>query len=325
MKKLKFIFFSCLGTALLGACENSLVETQILTTDVVQESTIANTVIQDPSLEDVLGEVQSKFIQLTYTDPDTGISLDYNLFIPKNYNKNKSYPMVTFIHDDSITGKNSTDALTQGYGGVIWATNAEQQKHESFVLVPLFSSSTIAGGMHQLGSAVDESQVSTLLGLLKLIQTEYSIDNDRFYITGQSMGCMTAFYLNSHYPDMFTATLYVAGQWDVTQLSPLEQQKFFYIVGGGDERAFVEQKNLVNLFNEAKVKYSEAIWDATWTTREKNEATKKVISKNTNANFITWTTGTVLVNSNKNMEHMASFDYAYTVPALRDWLFEQKK
>lgn len=298
------------------------------TADITQTSapsTAAKTT-EDPSLEAVLNEVQSKFVQLIYTDPDTGVSLNYNLFVPTNYDASKTYPMITFIPDDSLTGKSTIEALSQGYGGVIWATDAEQKKHESFVLVPSFASSTIAGGKGQSGSAVDEIQVDTFLDLLKSIQTDYSIDTDRFYITGQSMGCMTSFYLNSHYPDMFTATLYVSGQWDVTQLSPLETQKFFYFAAGGDNQASTGQKDLMNLFNETNTKYvASDNWDATWDTTVKNETAEKMIAENTNRNFVTWETGTVLVNSTQNMEHMASFDYGYTVPAVRDWLFSQKK
>lgn len=319
----------------IDIAKESVQSTPVLTQESVesisatpQESPINTTAAtaEDPSLEAVLNEVQSKFAQLTYTDAETGVSLNYNLFIPANYDESKSYPMITFIPDDSLTGKSTVEALTQGYGGVIWATDVEQEKHESFVLVPSFASSTIAGGTGQAGSAVDENQVNTFLGLLKSIQADYSIDTSHFYITGQSMGCMTAFYLNSHYPDMFTATLYVSGQWDVTQLAPLETQKFFYIAAGGDSQASTGQKDLMNLFNEAGTDYTSIdTWDATWSSEAKDEAAKTIISENMERNFVTWETGTVLVNSSQNMEHMASFDYGYTLPTVRDWLFNQQK
>ena len=40
------------------------------------------------------------------------------------------------------------------------------------------------------------------------------------------------------------------------------------------------------------------------------------------ANMIRFETGTVL-NGGSGMEHMASFNYAYKLEAVRDWLFEQ--
>ena len=42
-------------------------------------------------------------------------------------------------------------------------------------------------------------------------------------------------------------------------------------------------------------------------------------------NFIKRETGSVLPESGKGMEHMASFDYGYKIAAVRDWLFLQSK
>ncbi|GEM_PF-5940541 len=49
---------------------------------------------EDPSLDTVLNEVQSKFQQLSYTDEETGVTLAYNLYVPEDYDK---YPMVSFM------------------------------------------------------------------------------------------------------------------------------------------------------------------------------------------------------------------------------------
>ncbi|MFC6259876.1 carboxylesterase family protein [Levilactobacillus fujinensis] len=278
-----------------------------------------------PSLKSVLKQVESKYIQLTYTDPKTGVKLAYNLYVPDNYNKNKSYPLITFIHDDSIVGKSTKSALTQGYGGVIWATKAEQKKHASFVLVPAFKKSTVAGGMGQSGSSVVKSQVNTYLDLLASLQKKYSIDNKRLYATGQSMGCMTMLYLNATHPNLFAASLYVSGQWDVSQLKALRKQKFFYIVAGGDSQATSGQTSLITSFKKNSISYTNATWNATWSTKKLNTAANKSISQNKDRNFVTWTKGSVLTGSSQTMEHMASFDHGYTVPAVRDWLFNQSK
>ena len=289
------------------------------------DTTVAVDSTEDPSLADVLSEVQSKFTQATYEDSETGVTLPYNLFVPEKYDASQEYPMITFIHDDSIVGQDVTVGLTQGYGGIIWATESEQAKHESLVLVPVFQSSVVAGGAGQTGSEVDEDQLNTYLHLLQSIQDQYSIDANRLYITGQSMGCMTSFYLNGHYPDLFAATLYVSGQWDVSQLAALSDQKFFYITAGGDGTASGGQTDVEAMLTEAGVAYSTATWDATWTTAEKNAAADEEIANNTNANFATWETGTVMTNSDEHSEHRASFNYGYTVPAVRDWIFSQSK
>jgi predicted peptidase len=314
-------FSGCAGTNSLSPADSSSADTNpgayTYTTDALDSET--------PSLADVLSEVQSKFTQEIYEDSETGVTLPYNLFVPENYDSDQKYPMITFIHDDSIVGKDVAVGLTQGYGGVIWATESEQAKHASFVLVPVFQSSVVAGGAGQTGSEVDEDQLNAYLHLLSSIQDRYSIDANRLYITGQSMGCMTSFYLNGHYPDLFAATLYVSGQWDVSQLSALGNQKFFYITAGGDGTASGGQTDVEAMLTNAGTAYSTATWDATWTTAEKNAAASEEIANNTSANFATWKTGTVMTNSDERSEHRASFNYGYTVPVVRDWIFSQSK
>ena len=72
------------------------------------------------------------------------------------------------------------------------------------------------------------------------------------------------------------------------------------------------------------VPYSYGTWDAQNSAQEQNEATANLIAEGNNANFIRFETGTVL-NGGNGMEHMASFNYAYKIEAVRDWLFEQTK
>ena len=52
---------------------------------------------------------------------------------------------------------------------------------------------------------------------------------------------------------------------------------------------------------------------------------EELIAKGGNINFIRWEAGSVLPESGKGMEHMASFDYGYKIAAVRDWLFKQSK
>ena len=55
-----------------------------------------------------------------------------------------------------------------------------------------------------------------------------------------------------------------------------------------------------------------------------NDLVQALIDKGYQANMIRFETGTVL-NGEGGMEHMASFNYAYKISALRDWLFEQSR
>lgn len=90
---------------------------------------------EEPSVADLYAEVANQFRQLTYTDEETGLTIPYNLYVPEG-STDEAYPMVVFISDSTSVGQDLSAPLTQGYGGIIWASEHEQAKHKGFVLVP---------------------------------------------------------------------------------------------------------------------------------------------------------------------------------------------
>ena len=274
----------------------------------------------DPAMQSVIDENASKFEQFTYTDEETGITLEYSLYIPEEYEEgaDTSYPMVMFIPDSTGAGLSSDQIVEGYYGAAVWASDEDQEKHPSFVLVPAYT-----------GTVTDDNwnaseQLDATVGLITYLTETYSIDPNRLYTTGQSMGCMSSLYLNSKYPDLFAASLYVSGQWDISVLNALEDQTFFYVTAGGDEKASGGQDEVMALFDQDQVSYTYESWDAQADADTQNSQVQAMIDEGLQANMIRFETGTVL-NGGGGMEHMASFNYAYKISALRDWLFEQSK
>ena len=163
--------------------------------------------------------------------------------------------------------------------------------------------------------------------MLESLIEEYSIDKSRIYTTGQSMGVMTSFYLSTAYPAFFAAYLFVGSQWDVSVLKGLEEKPFFYIVSAGDPKASAGQAELLEMFDADGASYSHSEWGAQ--DEGQSEMVKAILSERNSANFVTFTEGTTLAEGQTAMmgagEHMTSFDYAYKIEAVRDWLFEQTK
>ncbi|MBQ6477020.1 MAG: pyrroline-5-carboxylate reductase, partial [Bacilli bacterium] len=71
-----------------------------------------------PELSAVLSEVESKYKQETFKDSKTGKTIEYNIYLPDNYDSSKKYPLLVFIADSSLVGRGTTASLEQGYGGV---------------------------------------------------------------------------------------------------------------------------------------------------------------------------------------------------------------
>lgn len=258
------------------------------------------------------------FKQFTYQDKQSGKSMEYNLFIPDGWERN-NYPLVLFIADASTAGKEVTAPLTQGYGALLFASARDQQKHPSFVLVPQYAETAVDDNWNH------SDEVDMTIGLLNEVVEKYHIDSNRLYTTGQSMGGMISFYFNINYPDVFAASMFVGSQWDTSKMNDFGNKRFFYIVAGGDKKASGGMRDLTAVLNQNQAKIDSASWSAKLPSEEQDKLASQLIARGGHVNFIKFEAGTVLPEDGKGMEHMASFDYAYKLTPVRDWLFEQSK
>ena len=264
-------------------------------------------------------EALGKFKQLTFSDEMTGKTMEYNLLVPEGYDGTRGYPLVLFMADASTVGKEPTAPLTQGYGALEFASDRDQRLHPSFVLVPQYTDWAVQDDW----STTDEVEMT--IRLLAEVCRQYNVDTNRLYTTGQSMGGMMSFYFNIVYPDLFAASLFVSSQWDTSKMQHFGRKKFFYIVAGGDQKASGGMNGLAKVLRENDARVDSASWSAKLPAEEQERLAEELIAHGSDINFIRWEAGSVLPESGKGMEHMASFDYGYKLAAVRDWLFQQSK
>ena len=160
---------------------------------------------------------------------------------------------------------------------------------------------------------------------LQSVCSQYNVDTNRLYTTGQSMGGMMSFYFNITHPDLFAASLFVSSQWDTTKMKDFGKKHFFYVVAGGDQKASGGMKALAEVLKQQNARVDSASWSAKLPQADQERLAEELIAKGGNINFIKWETGSVLSETGRAMEHMASFDYGYKIAAVRDWLFKQSK
>ena len=264
-------------------------------------------------------ETLGKFKQFTFSDSQTGKTMEYNLLVPEGYDGTASYPLVLFMADASTVGKDVTAPLAQGYGALEFASDRDQRLHPSFVLVPQYTDWAVQDDW----STTDEVEMT--IRLLDAVCKEYNVDPSRLYTTGQSMGGMMSFYFNITHPDIFAASLFVSSQWDTSKMQDFGKKHFFYIVAGGDQKASGGMQDLTKVLKENDARIESASWSAKLPAEQQERLAEELIARDGNINFIKWETGSVLPESGQGMEHMASFDYGYKIAAVRDWLFQQSK
>ena len=287
----------------------------------VDQEAIFQDYLEEPPVAELYAEVAEQYTLMEYTDPETGLTVPYYLFVPEQADT-EACPMVMFIGDATCTGSQTEYSLSQGYGGIVWAAESEQEKHPCFVLVPAFPETVIDDNN---GETVTD-YVNLTVRLVETVAGENNVDTDRIYATGQSMGCMTSLYLAANYPELFAAELFVSGQWNIEQLQGLETQTFFYIAAGGDPKASQGQANVMADLDSKGVPYSASYdWDAKLGDGEMEDALRAEIEEGNAINFGQFTAGTVMEANPRGMEHMSSFDCAYKLDAVRNWLFLQSK
>lgn len=281
--------------------------------------TVSNTLAQD---EDALVSTYAgEFEQLTYTDSESGLSITYNLYLPENYDETATYPMVVFIADSSCAGRDAASSLTQGLGALVWATDEWQSVNPTIVAVPTYPETIL----DDHGSYSTTEYVELTKRFIDYMSSEYAVDTNRIYGTGQSMGCMTTLILASEYPDLYAACMFVDGQWDISTLAGLEDQTFVYFAAEDDERAWSGAQEVMDMFDTDGATYSYAQWDGNWSADELSAAASELFTADENQYFISWASGTIEASGGMggSSYHMASFDYAYNCVAVMEWLFQQ--
>ena len=253
--------------------------------------------------------VADDFKQEVFVSPYTGQQLPYNLYLPKDYNPAKQYPLVLFIHDAGTASGPVTQTLYQGNGATSWAEPKAQARHECIVVAPEYPVVTVDDSMNY------SHHLDATIALLKDLQKRYSVDEKRIYTTGQSMGCMSSIVLLLKEPKMFAGALLVAGKWTPTLMKPLADQNLWIISCEGDASSNTLQGQAVSLWRDMGAKVTEATWDMTLPQSQLSAEADKMRKEGNHLLFTHLTGGS----------HRATWFVSYGIESIQDWLFEQHR
>jgi predicted peptidase len=174
----------------------------------------------------VLAADPNQFLAGTYTDSGTGLQLPYRLFVPLDYNPLEEYPLVLFLHGSGETGTDNTSQLSHVDGLL---THAKMPAYSSFLLAP------------QTNSGWSSTVEQMTLSVIDQLQTQYSIDSNRRYVTGLSMGGYGTWDMISRYPDRFAAAVPICGGGDITMAPLLVDEPIWAFHNAGDMTVSVSQ------------------------------------------------------------------------------------
>ena len=267
--------------------------------------------------------IVENFKQFVYKDPKTGTSVKYNLYIPKNYDKNKKYPLVLFMHDKGVLSEDTKTALFQGNGATSFAAPEEQARHEAFVLAPQYSRQVVDDN----GDITSDLDATVNL-IRDYLISKYSINDKKLYATGQSMGGMMAIVMNYKYPELFAASYLVACQWNPKEVSTMAKNNLWITVSTGDEKAYPGMNAITSELIKRGATVAKDNWRADYTDAQFLEGARKVIAQKSNIKYTTLEKGTnpyLPKDANPGLEHSGTWKVAYNIPGIKDWMFLQSK
>lgn len=264
--------------------------------------------------------VIDKFQYFSFEDFNTAV------FLPDGYTPMEKYPLVLFLSDASVLGTDPLLPLIQGNGAVSFAQPDFQQRHPCIVLAPAIPEKYRYRSIDGLGTA--KRLTEPLMRLLDKAASLYSIDKNRIYTTGQSLGCFTSCALNILHPDYFAASLLVAGQWDAGEMAPLAQKNLWMVVSDGDRIAYPSMNAIADEFEKDGAVVNRYLWNAREDISVLQTQASRAACDAGNIKYSVWVDSSVVTDEyevNPLSNHFCTWPITYTLDALKEWLFSKSK
>ena len=222
-------------------------------------------------------DVRERFEPRTYTDA-AGSKLLYRLLTPKDYDAKKKYPLVVFLHGAGERGNDNSKQLVHGMAD--FASDESMAKNPAFVIAPQcptgekWANVDWSADKHDMTTKPADSLRLTV-ELIAALQKEFSIDADRLYITGLSMGGYGTWDALQRYPDLFAAGAPICGGGDPAQAANFKNVPLWAFHGDADTAVKVQRsRDMIAALEAAggKPKYTEykGVGHDSWSASYKN-------------------------------------------------------
>lgn len=190
----------------------------------------------------------------TFSGAD-GKTLPYRLLIPKNYDKAQKYPLVLFLHG---AGERGTDNAAQlKHGAPLFLKPEVRDQFPCFVVAPQCPNeqqwSAVKGWNGPVAYGEEPAGPMALaLGAVDAIEKEFSIDPDRLYVTGLSMGGYGSWDAIARNPKRWAAAVPICGGGDPERIAAAKDVPVWAIHGMNDNVVpLVRSEEMVKALNAA--------------------------------------------------------------------------
>lgn len=171
-------------------------------------------------------------------------ALPYRLLKPKAYDRNKQYPLVLFLHGAGQRGDDNRKQLSHPM--VDFARDDMRDEYPVFVVAPQcpegvqWVDTPWSADSHSMPEHPTQP-LRLSLELVDALQKEFSIDKDRIYVTGLSMGGFGTWDVIQRHPERFAAAVPICGGGDPAYAEHIAQIPIWAFHGDKDTVVKVER------------------------------------------------------------------------------------
>jgi poly(3-hydroxybutyrate) depolymerase len=138
-----------------------------------------------------------------------GDTLFYRLLKPLHYDPAQKYPIVVCLHGGAGWGTDNVRQVAGSLPAQMLSEPANREKYPAFLFVPQCARGESWGGLRN-HKTIDELAFKAIGAL----EHEFSIDQRRRYVTGNSLGGYGVWHFLGVRPDMFAAGIPISGEGD---------------------------------------------------------------------------------------------------------------
>lgn len=206
----------------------------------------------DPDLADKFNSLSVPISTIVYKEP---IPFQARLLKPRVVEDNMEYPLIVFLHGAGERGNDNTihlKSLPQQMASPDW-----QAKFPCYLLAPqcpkgMRWSSPLVSPKSNSTERAKQKLYDQIYQMIKQVSANNSIDTDRIYLTGYSMGGFGTWNIIAHYPDLFAAASPICGGGDPETVSKFVNLPLWVVHGDADQTVPVtESRKMIEALREA--------------------------------------------------------------------------
>ncbi len=181
--------------------------------------------------------VQSLFSYETHTDK-AGTTIPYRLYLPSNYDATKEYPLLVVLHGAGERGNNNESQLAHMIRA-LYDQNASPLA-DAIVFCPQcpenqqWVDTPWANGNYSSAAVAESNELKCVIDIIAKLKKDYSVNDERVYAMGLSMGGFGTWDLLTRHSDIFAAGVPICGGGDPLKAKELAKLPIWTFHGSAD-------------------------------------------------------------------------------------------